>query len=147
MASESQYDGSQTGVDFTAQRVHHLEFIQGVVNRLAGNSAIMKRYCIALVAVGAGTYKAVGETQAVPALIVIVAAFWWLDARYLEEEKRFRDLYNHVRAEPIEQRPDFRLTPEASKGFKSLLDCIWNWSTASLYLPLVGLLFVLWLTL
>jgi len=145
MASGPQNDESSCEVDYTSERVQHLELIQAVVTRLAGNSATMKRYCIALVAIGMGVYKTVGESQAVSALIVIVVVFWWLDARYLEDEKRFRGLYDVVRRQPQEMRPDFRLTPESQRTVRSLRDCFINWSTAPLYLPLIALLIVFWL--
>jgi hypothetical protein len=145
MASEPQNDGSSGEVDYTSERVQHLEFIQAVVTRLAGNSATMKRYCIALVAIGMGIYKTIGEPQAFSALIVIVLAFWWLDARYLEDEKRFRRLYDIVRGEPQGMRPNFRLTPESQRSVTSLRDCLINWSTSPLYLPLITLLIVFWI--
>jgi hypothetical protein len=144
MGSKPQNDGLQADPDYTSERVQHLELIQGVVTRLAGNSATMKRYCIALVAIGTGIYKAVGEPQAVSALIVFIVVFWWLDARYLEDEKRFRDLYDNVRAEAHGKRPDFRLTPESERDIKSLRRCVMNWSTTPLYLPLIALLFLFW---
>jgi hypothetical protein len=145
MVSELQNDGSSAEVDYTSERVQHLKLIQGVVTRLAGNSATMKRYCIALVAIGMGIYKTVGEPQAVSALFAIVIVFWWLDARYLEDEKRFRDLYDNVRAEPHGKRPDFRLTPESQRDINSLRRCVMNRSTTPLYLPLVALLFLFWI--
>lgn len=130
-----------------ADRAKHLELIQGVVSRLAGNSATMKRYCIIVVAAGVAIYKTINEPNTIGALLVLVAVFWLLDARYLQQEKWFRDLYDQVRNEPPEQRPDFRLTPdEAIRNGVSFSDRVFSWSTAGLYVPLAALLGSFWLT-
>ena len=129
----------------TGERVKHLEMIQGVVSRLGGNSAAMKRYCIVTVAVGVAVYKTIDDPWAVAALTVMVVVFWLLDARYLQQERWFRDLYDQVREELPDQRPDFRLTPDrALWGGASFWGRVRSWSTAGLYLPLVVLLLLFW---
>ena len=131
--------------DHTGERVKHLDMIQSVVSRMAGTSAAMKRYCIVAVAVGVAVYKTINNPMAVVALAAMVAVFWCLDARYLQQEKWFRDLYDQVRKEPPKQRPDFRLTPdEALRKGASFWAPLISWSTAGLYLPLVVLLVLFW---
>ena len=142
-------DKSQVeGTDHTGDRVRHLEMIQGVVSRLAGNSATMKRYCIVMVAAGVAIYKTMDDPKIVGAVALMVVVFWLLDARYLQHEKWFRDLYDQVRVEPFNQRPDFRLTPDQSiRCSTSLGERARSWSAAGLYLPLVALLLIFWGTL
>ena len=81
---------SSTETDFTAERTKHLEMIQGVIARIAGTSAAMKRYCIIAVAVGVAMYKTIDAADAILALVTMIAVFWMLDARYLQQEKWFR---------------------------------------------------------
>ena len=115
---------------------------------MAGNSAAMKRYCIVAVAVGVAVYKTIDDPMAVLALAIMVLVFWGLDARYLQQEKWFRDLYDQVRAEPPDRRPDFRLTPdEELRQCASFRGRVFKWSTAGLYVPLVVLLLLFWLRL
>ncbi len=115
---------------------------------MAGNSAAMKRYCIIAVAVGVAVYKTINDPWAVAALGVMVVVFWGLDARYLQQEKWFRDLYDQVRLEPPDRRPDFRLTPdEALRKGQSFWGRVFSRSTAGLYVPLVVLLLLFWLRL
>ena len=136
------------GDDYTADRVKHLDLIQGVVSRLSGNSATMKRYCIIMVAAGVALYKTLGDPRTIFALVVLVMVFWLFDAKYLQQENWFRDLYDEVRAELVEERPDFRLTPDRSiKQSTSLWGQVKSWSTSGLYLPLVALLLLFWWTL
>lgn len=135
----------QRTADYTSDRIKHLELIQAVVTRMAGASAGMKRYCIIAAAAGFAIHKSLGNSDAVFAIILLVIVFWLLDARYLQQEKWFRDIYDAVRVEPRDQKPDFRLTPDAStRGASGITFCIINWSTAGLYLPLVVLLISYW---
>lgn len=134
--------------DYTGERAKHLDMIHGVVSRLAGNSAVMKRYCIVMVAVGVAIYKTIGDPRAVAALVVMVAVFWLLDSRYLQHERWFRNHYDQVRVEPPERRPDFRMTPDkVLRDRVSFWGRVFSWSTAGLYLPLIALLGLFWRTL
>ena len=78
-------------------KVKHLEFIQGVVNRLATNSLRIKGWAVILVS--ALLALLIGDTRADLAWIgfVPVFVFWGLDGYFLWQERLFRDLYDHVR--------------------------------------------------
>lgn len=79
-------------------KLKHLEFIQGVINRMAANSFLLKGWAVVLTS--AIAVVAVREQIGLAALtgLIPVAAFWGLDAYYLRQERLFRGLYNHVRA-------------------------------------------------
>ena len=75
----------------------HLELIQGVVNRLATNSFLLKGWSVVLVsalfALAAGSNKVAFACIAYfPAI-----ALWILDGYFLWQERLFRALYDHVR--------------------------------------------------
>ena len=131
--------------DYTNERVKHLEMIQDVVARMAATSAAMKRYCILTVAVGAAIFKTIDDPNALAALIVLVVVFWGLDARYLQQERWFRNLYDQVRVESPDRRPDYRITPDNElRSGVMFWATVFSWSTAVLYLPLAALLTVFW---
>ena len=135
-------------LDYTGERTKHLDMIQGVISRLAGNSAVIKRYCIVMVAIGVAIYKSIGDPLAVAALVVMVVVFWLMDDRYLQHEKWFRNLYDQIRVEPPEQRPDYRMTPDSAlRDSVSFWGRVLSWSTVGLYLPLSALLALFWLML
>ena len=70
--------------------------------------------------------------------VVITAVFWALDARYLAQERCYRDLYDHVRAS--DGPADFVMTPDAEiRARHGLAATLLGWST----LPLYGTLLVL----
>ena len=81
-------------------RIKHLEFIQGVISRLATNSFITKGWALT---VGAAIYGfAADRLKPWIAAVGFVPAigFWWLDAYFLRQERLFRCLYDDAR------RPD-----------------------------------------
>ena len=77
--------------------VKHLEFIQAIIARQASNAFLLKTWSVTLVAaLFALAAKDVNASFAYLALVPVLM-FWGLDAYYLWQEKRFRDLYNWVR--------------------------------------------------
>jgi hypothetical protein len=81
---------------FDEDRRKHLDMVQGVITRLAGNSFSIKGWAVALIAVlGAFAAK---DTNLRFALTLWLPAlcFWGLDAYYLRQEKLYRKLYEKV---------------------------------------------------
>jgi len=79
------------------KKIKHLELIQGVINRMASNSFLLKGWSVVLV-------SALFALAAKDSFIYFVylayfpaAAFWVLDAYYLWQERLFRKLYDKVR--------------------------------------------------
>ncbi len=80
-----------------SNRQKHLEFIQGVVNRLANASFRLKGWAVVLVSALFVLMKgAWGEF--VPIALLPALFFWGLDGYFLWQERLFRALYDHVRA-------------------------------------------------
>ncbi len=71
----------------------HLDFVQGVITRLARNSFLIKGWTITLAA--AVLAVAVDRNEAGVALLAFLPGltFWGLDAYYLRQERLFRKLY------------------------------------------------------
>lgn len=78
------------------QKLAHLTMIQGVVNRLASNSFLLKGWSVtlvsALLALAAGSKALYLFLAYLP-----VVAFWILDGYFLHQERLFRALYDRVR--------------------------------------------------
>jgi hypothetical protein len=76
----------------------HLEFLQGAINRMAGNLFLLKGWTITLIAAlfalsAKDANKAYVLVAYFPALV-----FWVLDGYFLSQERKFRALYDHVRS-------------------------------------------------
>lgn len=76
----------------------HLEFIQGVVNRLSTNSFLLKGWSVVLIS----ALFALSASDSNPAFIYLAyfpaIVFWGLDGYFLWQEKLYRALYDRVRA-------------------------------------------------
>ena len=71
------------------KKLKHLELVQGVINRMANNSFMLKGWAVTLVAgifalAGKDTDKLYFLAAYVPVLV-----FWGLDAYYLLQERLF----------------------------------------------------------
>ncbi len=93
---------------FDHDELKHLEMIQTVIARLAGNSFLIKGWSVGLVSIlCALAAKDINVRFAILALLPALS-FWGLDAYYLRQEKLFRRLYDSARI----QYADHRGTPK-----------------------------------
>lgn len=92
----------------------HLEFIQGAINRMASNLFLLKGWTVTLIA--ALFALSAKDAKPVYALIAYIPAFmfWLLDAYFLAQERRFRSLYDDVRARS-EDDIDFSMNTQLYK--------------------------------
>ena len=76
----------------------HLQMIQAIVDRMSGNSFLLKGWSVVLVSAlfalaAGGSQKFFVYLAYFPAIV-----FWMLDGYYLRQERLFRKLYDRVRS-------------------------------------------------
>jgi len=107
-------------MDADEKLIKHLEMIQGVVNRLAGNSFAMKGWSVTLVSALIAIAVDKSDGRFAFAALLPATAFWILDGYFLWQERLFRKLYDAVRlgqrknpedAFSMNVAPYFELTP------------------------------------
>ena len=112
-------------------KLKHLEFIQGVVNRLASDSFRLKGWAVVLVAALFVLLVGQGRIEFAAVGIVPVLLFWGLDGYFLWQERLFRALYDHVRALEVGE-VDFSMNTNAFRtGWKR------SWIGATLSITLI----------
>lgn len=83
--------------DFEPNRIKHMEMIQAVIARAAGNSFLIKGWALTLT----GAFLGFGVNKSSPGLAAAaflpILVFWLLDTYYLRMERLFRELYTCVR--------------------------------------------------
>lgn len=94
--------------------VKHLEFIQGVVDRLGRNSFLLKGWSMTVLVAGALLMMRLRPDQSLFAstLLIPVFGFWLLDAYFLRQERLFRAEYDRVRQQ---DETDFAMNPMQHK--------------------------------
>lgn len=90
----------------------HLDYLQAVITRMAGNSFLAKGWSITLgTAVIGLAAKDGGPIFALIGLLPVLL-FWLVDAYYLTLERGFRDLFVAAAAKyRNDEAPDFEMTP------------------------------------
>ncbi len=82
--------------------IKHLEMTQGVINRLANNSFLIKGWSMTILSVAilfiARSNSAYSEYLTL-SFVVPVICFWALDGYFLWQERLFRGIYNDVRTQ------------------------------------------------
>ena len=111
----------QIGQDIVEKKLKHLEMIQGVINRMAHCSFLLKGWSVILVS-GLFALAAKDANQLFVYLAYLpVIAFWVLDGYYLYQERLYRKLYGRVR---IIDASDIDFDMNAT-GFKGEDGCTW----------------------
>lgn len=116
----------------------HLDYIQGVINRMASNSFALKGWAVTLIA---GIFVLAGkDTDQMYFLVayIPIIVFWGLDAFYLLQERLYRALYNKVRIMD-ENEIDFNMNAyldEFKTPKNNWFNCILSKTELWFYLPL-----------
>lgn len=136
-------------LDIESPSIHsHLNMLQGVINRMAGNSAMCKTLCTTLVStVGAISYAGNSPNGMLVAVLPILL-FFYLDAMYLSLEKGFIKSYNaivdDIHTGQVDKDILFKIIPPKDyKTFKQWWDAAYSWATLPTYVLLSVLTFVI----
>ena len=99
----------------------HLEFIQGVINRMASNQFYLRGWAITLIAALFTLSAKDTNHNYIFVVYFPVIIFWILDGYFLSQERLFRALYNDVR-KLNEKKINFSMDIGKNKADK---DCGW----------------------
>jgi hypothetical protein len=133
--------------------IAYVNLLQGVINRLAGNSASCKTWCLALV----GALLSLAGVTHVPGVVtfvlVPVVIFGFLDAMYLAQERAYRKLFgrvvNLIHTDAL--RREHLFDARAPLELKEFVAALKSWSIFPVYLTLIAGYIVVaaagWLTL
>ncbi|WP_066072176.1 hypothetical protein [Neobacillus soli] len=125
-------------------KLKHLEFIQGVINRMGQNSFLLKGWAVTLVAglfVFANTQDM--EWKMISIAFIPSIFFWLLDGYFLWQEKLFRNLYDHVRKKGEGEMIDFSMNvkPFVSETGSWIRICL-STTLSLFYLPIIVIIVI-----
>jgi len=127
------------------EKIKHLEFIQAVVTRMNANSFQLKGWSITVYSALLALFASTGGNKLF--LYVSVAPtllFWLLDTYYLQQERKFRGIYNDVAELSNEStRIEVRLfempIQKYNDGKYSYWNVMWSQTVWPLYVMMIGL--------
>ena len=118
-------------------KIDHLKMIQGIINRLAGNSFMLKGWAVTLVA---GIFALASKDSSKGYFLIAyvpIIVFWGLDSYYLLQERLYRALYDKIR-QTNETEIDFNMNT-ADIHNTCYLWCLLSFSEFFFYVPLAAL--------
>lgn len=128
----------------------HLEFIQNIISRMAGNLFYLRGWIITIYIGVLAVYlqsTVVNKYYLMFFVLVATIIFWGYDGYFLSKEKKYRKLYDKVRLQKDE--PDFSLNvKEYDNDVEThILSCIFSKTLYLFYVPLIfSFLLILYFT-
>ena len=126
-----------------ANKIKHLEFIQATITRMNQNSFQIKGWMITIVSALLALYANSKNVMYIFIAIVPVIVFWMLDAYYLQQERKFRGIYNDVAGISPEDRNivirDFEMPIQK---YQCGQYCYFNVLISKTILPLYGVIVI-----
>lgn len=128
----------------------HLTMLQGIINRLAANSASCKTWCVTLVSALAVVAADKGNSTIMLVAVAPIVLFAALDSYYLGLERRFRECYESFAKKLHDGRARiedvFVVAPQLElRGFfPEAFASFWSFSIWPFYVGLALILWFLW---
>jgi hypothetical protein len=137
--------------ELTDHEIKHLEFIQGVINRMGSNSFQMKGWMVVIVSALLAIYADNNAKNGLYVLFAILPTliFWGLDSYYLQQERKFRGIYKDVAGlskEPNKKKVLLFEMPiqNYEGGDYSFWNVFFSKTIRWLYAPVIGILLVIY---
>ena len=124
-------------------RIEHLKLIQGVINRMAQFSFIIKGWTITLVIAILGFAVSISNGWISLITLVPLLTFWGLDAYYLRLERMFRMLHDNIRTNNITSDNFFSMDVNLYRSKVSWWQTLKRPAVLWLYLPTVTIVLII----
>ncbi len=121
------------------KKLKHLELIQGVISRMAGNLFYLRGWVVTIIAGMLVLLTQLnGSKFQIVFLCVVIVLFWSYDGYFLALERMYRDLYNKVR-KMSEEEVDFSMDVSEFKGKaqNTPIFCMFSPTLRYFYIPLL----------
>ena len=115
------------------EKMKHLEFIQSIITRMNTNSFQIKGWAITIVSALLALYANSTNGAYIFIGIAPTILFWFLDAYYLQQERKFRGLYKDV-VSGTNSIPEFEMPIQNYSGGNYNFCCVfWSKTISFLY--------------
>lgn len=99
-------------------RKKHLDMIQRVIARMGRNSFDVRKWSVGIVTLVLGFSLDTADWRLALLASIVALVFWYLDAFYLYQERRFRTLFERIRQATVLQLEDkpYFMNPDWDAG-------------------------------
>jgi len=124
---------------------HHLQMIQDIITRMNTNSFQIKTMSITIVSALLALYSAILNPIILLLAAIPIIIFWALDSYYLQQERKFRGLYNDIISDRTTNISLFSMPIGKYKdGEFSFFTVVKSDTQYCFYLPFLSLVIVVW---
>ena len=124
------------------RKLKHLEFIQGVINRLSTNSFLLKGWSVVLVSALFALSANSSNVRFIMLAYIPAVVFWGLDGYFLSLERIYRKHYERVRVKEPKDI-DFAMdTGGFQGGFKEWASAVCSKTLVPFHGALIGAIIV-----
>ena len=128
------------------KKIKHLEFIQNIITRMNTNSFQVKGMAITIVSALLVIYASEKNPDFLIISIFPIFLFWFLDAYYLTQERKFRGLYNDFLKDNIHNLKPFEMRPDLyKKGKYSFWSVLFSKTIWTIYLTISVIIVLIYL--
>ncbi len=124
----------------------YLQFLQNNIAKMNSNSAQVKGWCITIVTALLAIFAAIKNPLLLIICLVPIFLFCFLDAKYLQQEHKFVQMYNsYIKDE--ESKPNTYEMPMKSyaKGLKGFFKALFSWAVVPVYGLIAIMVVGIWL--
>ncbi len=121
------------------KKIKYLEFIQNTITRMSTNSFIIKGWCITIFAAVYTLANKDSDKSYNLINYIIIPLFWYLNSYFLQNERKYRILYDNVRMLD-EDNIDFSMEISHNNFINkktNLFSCFFSKSLWPLYITLL----------
>lgn len=120
------------------KKAQHREFVQAVITRMNTNSFQLKGMMITITAAFLAIYASNPKLIFIILPVPIACLFWFLDAYYLQLERKFRGVYNDIcdlneEGEDKKTTKIFEMNPSLYKGGDYSFWRVLLWSSLTVF--------------
>ena len=124
------------------RKLKHLEFIQGVINRLSTNSFLLKGWSVVLVSALFALSANDSNVKFVFLAYIPAIVFWGLDGYFLSVERIYREHYDRVRTKKPDEI-DFSMSiKELEGGVEEWLRAVFSKTLIPFHVSLISAIIV-----
>lgn len=124
----------------------YLQFLQNNIAKMNSNSSQVKGWCITIVTALLAIFAAIKNPLFLIICLVPIIMFWFLDAKYLQQEHKFVEMYNSY-IKDTESKPNTYEMPMNSyaKGLKGFFKALFSWAAGPVYGLIVIMVIGIWI--
>ena len=121
----------------------HMDYVQSAISRMASNSFHIKGWNVTIIAAIVALSFKESDWRIYACALALNFVFWFLDAYYLQQERRFRGVYNDVAGlSPDDSRITVREFEMPIQKYQCGKYCYFNVLFSRTIFPLYGIVIV-----